>query len=200
MRKFTVYWRPGVLSFWYYLFSFPLINTALHILLWGDFFFLQIFMKYSFVKNGGVSSGWHWIWVFYAFFFFFIPRESWSRKAGQAAQMPAWAMEPGLWQWKPSWQTSCLPSCAHQPIEHCWGIDLLEPHGSPLLCASGLREEWFGGESCKLGHREARLFWGWTRDQTMSFANHSHLYRMAWDGREHQDHLGPTPQLQAGLP
>lgn len=134
------------------------------------------------------------------FFFFLLPMESWSRKAGQAAQMPAWAMEPGLWQWKPSWQTSCLPSCAHQPTEHCWGIDLLEPHGSPLLCASGLREEWFGGESCKLGHREARLFWGWTRDQTMSFANHSHLYRMAWDGREHQDHLGPTPQLQAGLP
>lgn len=93
MRKFTVYWRPGVLSFWYYLFSFPLINTALHILLWGDFFFLQIFMKYSFVKNGGVSSGWHWIWVFYAFFFFFsFP---WKAEAERLARQRC--CQPGQW-------------------------------------------------------------------------------------------------------
>lgn len=146
MRKFTVYWRPGVLSFWYYLFSFPLINTALHILLWGDFFFLQIFMKYSFVKNGGVSSGRHWIWVFYAFFFFFsshgkLKQKGWPGSADASLGNGTWfvAMKTKLANFLPA----VLRSSAYWALLRHW------PTGAT----------WFPSPLCIRAQR--RVIWGW---------------------------------------
>lgn len=145
MRKFTVYWRPGVLSFWYYLFSFPLINTALHILLWGDFFFLQIFMKYSFVKNGGVSSGRHWIWVFYAFFFFSsqgkLKQKGWPGSAVASLGNGTWfvAMKTKLANFLPA----VLRSSAYWALLRHW------PTGAT----------WFPSPLCIRAQR--RVIWGW---------------------------------------
>lgn len=169
MRKFSVYWRPAVLSFWYYLFSFPLINTALHILLWGDFFFLQIFMKHSFVKKWRSFIRLTLDWVFYSFFFFSshekLKQKGWPVSADASLGNGTWfvAMKTKLANFLPT----ILRSSAYWALLRHWPT---KPHGSPLLHASGFREEWSGGESCKLGHREARLFWGWAGDQTMSFA------------------------------
>lgn len=146
MRKFTVYWRPGVLSFWYYLFSFPLINTALHILLWGDFFFSTNIYEILFCEKWRSFIRPTLDLSILCFFFFFssqgkLKQKGWPGSAVASLGNGTWfvAMKTKLANFLPA----VLRSSAYWALLRHW------PTGTT----------WFPSPLCIRAQR--RVIWGW---------------------------------------